>query len=188
MLARAFSGYPLMRYFFECAEGDMLEHIRGIYYLTCLGRMLNSDPVKGIVRDGRLLAVACVDSPERKPWPESMEPDFAAFAMRAGDEAIARLGSYAELTTSHRPAVPHYYLTCIGVLPEAQGQGLGRVLLENVYSLSTAHPTSTGVGLDTETPGNVRLYEHCGYHVNGESELGGVNIWYMFRPDAPFAP
>jgi hypothetical protein len=59
--------------------------------------------------------------------------------------------------------------------------GYGRRLLDEVQALSDAHPTSTGVGLDTEKPSNVSFYEHCGYRVTGKTNLKHVDIWCMFR-------
>ena len=75
----------------------------------------------------------------------------------------------------------------IGVHPEAQGRGYGRMLLDAVQALSEGHSTSTGVALDTENPENVPIYEHCGYRVIAETNLEGVPIWCMLRPNGTYA-
>lgn len=183
VLARAFAEYPLMTYFFEGSGVSTPEGIRVMFRFTCEGRIINGEPVKGIVQDGRLVAVACLDGLEPRPWPESVETAFDAFAEKAGEQALARFGRFRDLTTAHKPAEPHLYLVAIGVLPEAQGQGFGRALLDHVHEMSAAHPASTGVALDTETPANVPLYEHCGYSVTAQGQLGDVPVWCLFRPD-----
>lgn len=182
VLARAFVDYPVSRYIFP-DHGAAERHLPEVFRFMCGARLANGDPVKGIVRNGRLVGVASLDGPEQKPWPEPMEHAFADFAERAGDGVSERFEQYAELTAEHRPAEPHFYLIILGVLPEAQGQGYGRALLDEVQAMSAAHPVSQGVALDTETTANVSLYEHCGYRVTAQSRLDDVPIWCMFRPD-----
>jgi GNAT superfamily N-acetyltransferase len=188
VLALAFADYPLWRYFF--LEGGIInrQHIWEAFRLTCEARIAKSDPVKGVIQDGRLFAVACMDSPEPTLLPTSMEQALAEFGSRISKQAAERLGEYGALTAQRRPPEPHFYLIAIGVLPELQGRGYGRLLLNEAHNMSAAHPSSTGVGLDTETDGNVILYEHCGYHVETQTALGSIPVWCMFRPnDAPAA-
>ena len=183
VLAKAFENYPLVHYFLEHSGASRYQHLWEAVRIVCEVRVVLNQPVKGILHGGRLVAVACIDTPEQQPWPPSLEQAYAAFEQRIGASAAGRLESYGELTTNHRPGEPHFCLILIGVHPDAQGKGYGRVLLDLVSAMSEAHPSSTGVRLDTETPANVSLYEHCGYRITEQSELGGVPIWFMFRPN-----
>ena len=183
VLTRAFVDYPLMRYFFSEDGTIDLGDVREAFRLTCALRMANNVPVKGIILNNRLIAVACLDLPEPMSMPESMEQVFTAFIGQIGAGAVERLERYRDLTASTRPAEPHCYLVAIGVLPDLQGKGYGRVLLNTVHTLSMSHPSSTGVGLDTETAGNVPLYEHVGYRVEAKTALGEVPVWCMFQPN-----
>ena len=47
--------------------------------------------------------------------------------------------------------------------------------------MSDADARSTGVGLDTNMPKNVEMYEHFGYEVIASSDVGPVPLWSMFR-------
>jgi ribosomal protein S18 acetylase RimI-like enzyme len=184
VFARAFENYPLMRHFFAGSGEDYGRQVREAFRITCEIRMTLNDSVKGILdEDGRLVAVACANHPEKKEWPASLEQSFATFEERMPSQAIERLNQYVELGTKHDLEQPHFYLVAIGVRPDAQGQGYGRALLDEVHRMSEDHPFSTGVALDTETISNVPLYEHCGYGVTARDRLGDVDIWYMFRPN-----
>ena len=183
VLARAFADYPLMHFFFADSGATYTQQVWEALRITCEVRLVLGEPVKGIVNGDRLMAVACIDNPEKKLWPASLEQAYAAFERRIGARAAERLEKYGELTAGYRLDQPHFYLVALGVHPDVQGKGYGRALLDMVHGMSEAHPLSTGVALDTETPTNVPLYEHCGYHVTAQSNLENVNIWFMFRPD-----
>ncbi len=185
VLARAFADYPLMAYLFDGTGPAAFESIRETFRLTCEAHWINGDPVKGVMQDGRLIAAACLQGTERKPWPGSLEQ---AFTERVSEGAVERFGQFEELVTAHRPSEPHLYLVAIGVLPEARGRGVGGVLLDHIHALSAAHPVSTGVGLDTETPANVALYERFQYRVTAQGQVADVPFWCMFRPDPSPVP
>jgi GNAT superfamily N-acetyltransferase len=72
----------------------------------------------------------------------------------------------------------------IGVRGRAQGEGLGRLLIEHVHSLSHEDSESEGVTLTTEDSANVSLYEHLGYEVVGKVVVAPeLTTWGFFRPD-----
>jgi hypothetical protein len=39
------------------------------------------------------------------------------------------------------------------------------------------------VGLDTENEINVPFYERFGYQVVAHTQMDGIDLWSMFRPD-----
>jgi len=72
----------------------------------------------------------------------------------------------------------------VGVCRRAQGQGLGRLLIEYVHVLSYDDSESEGVPLTTEDPTNVPLYESLGYQVFGRAVVAPeLRTWGFFRPD-----
>jgi GNAT superfamily N-acetyltransferase len=181
VMACAFMDYPLLHLFFADSGENYVQHVREAFHITCEARLALGEIVKGVQVDNRLVAVACIATPGEQQWPASLEQKFEAFAQCNGARSMDLLGRFGELTASYSPAEPHFYLIAPGVHPDWQGQGYGRLLLELVQSLSEAHPTSTGVGLDTETATNVPLYEHCGYRVTTKTSLETVDIWCMVR-------
>lgn len=96
--------------------------------------------------------------------------DRAEFAARA-DEATACL----------RPADPVWHLATVGVAPDAQGQGLGRAVLEP--GLEAARDQGRAAYLETSSPGNVTFYERLGFEVSGRVRLpdDGPTVWAMLR-------
>jgi GNAT superfamily N-acetyltransferase len=79
------------------------------------------------------------------------------------------------------PREPHWYLMAVGVVPEAQGQGRGRALLEPV--LARCDADGVPAYLEASTADNTRLYERLGFEPRQEVEaLPGVRVRPMWRP------
>jgi ribosomal protein S18 acetylase RimI-like enzyme len=76
---------------------------------------------------------------------------------------------------------PHWYLAAIGVDPERQGEGLGSTLVQ--AGIRRADQENTSVYLETETEGNVGLYQHLGFDVIEQVTATGLclPVWLMMR-------
>ncbi len=183
VLALAFARDPLMRYVFADGAAGYRRALHALFRFSCAVRFDLDWPLLGVVQDARLIGVAGVTEPEDRPWPASLAATYEQYKALVGPRAAARFERYAELAEAHRPSRPHYSLGVIGVRPDARGRGYGRALLAALHALSEAHPTSTGVYLDTEHPANLSFYEHHGYRVIGREALGDVTIWCLFRPN-----
>jgi len=104
-----------------------------------------------------------------------------------GEAAAGRYSSTMEVLESHhhRDVPPaHWYVTLLGVVPEAQGRGLGRALLQPVLNRAVAD--GVPCYLETAQPGNVAFYEHLGFRRLAEivEPLSGLTLW-TFRRDPP---
>ena len=55
-------------------------------------------------------------------------------------------------------------------------------VIKGIHALSEVYPVSIGVRLDKENDHNIDLYERSGYSMVVKSELGGLDLWSMFRP------
>ena len=55
-------------------------------------------------------------------------------------------------------------------------------MLDTIHKIVDEDTTSTGIGLDTENPDNIAMYEHFGYKHIATENLDGMNIYIMFRP------
>ena len=183
VLALAFAGDPLIGFFVPVETEERHAKLRAFFHFFCDLRHDLDWPLIGCEADGRLVAVACPSDPVDLPWPEALGEKYRQLGRDLGADVVARLERYAGISDPLRPTEPNYYLGIIGVHPDAQGAGYGRALLDATQRLSEAHPTSTGVALDTESATNVRIYERCGYHVHATARLEDVDIWCMFRPN-----
>ena len=90
----------------------------------------------------------------------------------------------------HHRDVPaaHWYVMVVGVAPEAQGQGLGRALLQPI--IDRADAACQPCYLETAQPKNVAFYEHLGFRrvVDTVEPSSGLRMWTFRRdPSAPRA-
>jgi ribosomal protein S18 acetylase RimI-like enzyme len=183
VLARAMENDPGAKYVFLGDTPGYRDRIRqnsSFYGEVMLEREF---PILARVHQDQIVGVAFVLEPIEKPIPTSLAESWQALKASFGPEASHRFDTFMELVEELRPAVPHMYLSTIGVEPDFQGQGHGRALIEAVHAMSESDPTSTGVGLDTDNPANVPLYEHLGYEVVKKAKLGELDVWAMFRPN-----
>ncbi|GAA1106551.1 GNAT family N-acetyltransferase [Nocardiopsis composta] len=92
---------------------------------------------------------------------------------------VERLTALDGLLRARRPAAPHLYLSVIGVLPEARGQGLGGAMLARRLS-DTALPAY----LEASSPRSRALYLRHGFRPHGDPVRlpDGPDVFPMLRP------
>ncbi|MBI2899759.1 MAG: GNAT family N-acetyltransferase [Planctomycetes bacterium] len=74
------------------------------------------------------------------------------------------------------PREPHWYVSVIGVRPEAHGSGLGRRLIEHAIGLAGELP----LYLETTNPRNLPFYARFGFDSVGRHETSdGDPVWAM---------
>ena len=82
----------------------------------------------------------------------------------------------------HHPRDPHYYLEFLGVDPAAQGQGLGRLLVDEMVSLGDRE--GVPLYLENSKEKNLAFYGRHGFQPREPMRLPGRNgphIWPMWR-------
>ena len=173
----------MLRYFFV-DEGERYEEcLHTLFELGCRARVALNWPLLGCEIEGKLVGAAYGTPPDAEDWPSDLASERDQFYGSLSENAHINGGNYDRALAKHRHPNPHYFLHAIGVLPEAQGQGIGKLILNEFHELSRVHPISTGVALDTEIDSNVRLYESVGYVVEHHLMLDEVLMWFMFRAD-----
>ncbi len=101
-------------------------------------------------------------------------------ALAVGTRIPAMLRLLARIDSSH-PPFEHAYLEVLGVDPTAQGQGLGRALLDPL--LERSDRVGLGVHLETAKHDNLAWYERAGFAtVDQLSVRGCPPVWTMARP------
>jgi len=119
-------------------------------------------------------------------------PDTAAVRARLRDSLPARRFAFTsdglEILGRLRPAEPHWYLPWLGVLPEAQGAGIGTALL--AAGLVRADFQGIPVYAEATTRRSVALYARHGFETWARMTLPGCpEIVAMRRPPRdPSAP
>ena len=94
-------------------------------------------------------------------------------------KALSAFGSVEKL----RPAEPHWHLDIVGVSPDHQGTGVGSALVKT--GLTEADRAGVPAFLVTSHASNVPFYEHHGFAVTEEFDLGPVQNWAMLRQPQP---
>lgn len=110
----------------------------------------------------------------------SSAAEVLRLALGTGPRAFWRTGRlFSELERLH-PGEPHWTLAFLGVLPGAQGMGLGRVLLA-AFLEETAARARLPVYLETDLPRNVRFYRSMGFVPRASVRPLDVPVTTMWR-------
>src|SRR6476659_6506270 len=165
VVCEAFADYPVMRYVLG-ERGDYAERLRTLIRFFHGARVLRDDAILGITENGLLVAVALCSLPDRVAPPElDLLRDRTWAAL--GADARARYDDCVRAWESTGVDEPNIHVNMLAVVPEHQGRGLARALLERVHAMSRERTDSRGVTLSTEAEPNVALFRHLGYRVVG---------------------
>jgi GNAT superfamily N-acetyltransferase len=183
ILAEAFHDYPVMRYVLGRA-GDYQARLLALVGFFVQARLLREELVLGARNPaGVVVAVALVSLPGERPSPPALDEHREELWRRMGAPARVRYERFGDASHQFDLAAPHHHLNMIGARRAVAGQGYGRRLLEAVHHQADTMPLSAGVSLSTETRGNVALYHHFGYSLQGHARVGpGLETWAFFRP------
>ncbi|HEY1507939.1 MAG TPA: GNAT family N-acetyltransferase [Solirubrobacteraceae bacterium] len=174
MFGRAFVDEPMLRWSLGL-EGDLVEMLG-----CCFGYVLERVLGLGMVREaGGALGAAFWIPPEQPADWEQEHPWSQARITALARDGGRRYDEFWEWVESCAPDEPMWLLDSLAVQPSAQGQGLGRALIDD--GLLRARADGIGVWLSTGTGRNVAIYERCGFRVAQAVDPpgGGPQIWFM---------
>lgn len=187
VVVRAFERDPLFRHFFPGTDRRYLRQLRAAFRMLFGANLQRGQPLFGIRVQGTLVGAVALEKPGRPmSWGDCLRSprllrQLVGFGLVAGPRAMARVDRWDRGVRTLRPSEPHFYVLGLGVLPEFQGKGYGRALMQRLHQEAEAHGEAVGVGLDTDTEGNVSFYRHLGYEVTGAVDIGGFEMHCMFR-------
>lgn len=101
-------------------------------------------------------------------------------------EKLDAVGETFKLHKKYGPKGYHWYISHVGVSPEAQGKGLGGELMRKVSELADAQ--GVDCYLETGSESNRAFYERYGYQVVGEEVFSdkegseSIKMYFMLRP------
>ena len=192
VLARAFRDYPVMRFVLAGAGDQYDRHLHALIRYFCERRLTHDWPLFGCFSagvatakgEGQLVAVAGVNDPGPFVGNEAHDAAWKTLRAEIGQGGIDRLEHYERESDGDAPEGTYHFLGIIGVRPDRQGEGHAGVLIRHVIERSRSDPTSMGVWLSTETAANVPFYEHLGFRIRVEREIGLIRYRVMVRDNA----
>jgi GNAT superfamily N-acetyltransferase len=171
-LTQAFHDYPVFTYVFP----DACERRNELPLL--LQSFLQFGVLNGeVYATSRNLEGVAVWMP---PDHTSGSPPVPEVSQDALDRMAYFGGQLYDVRKRHVPS-SHWFLMIIGVIPELQGQGYARTLLNPV--LARIERQHLPCYLDTEVEKNVAIYQRYGFRVVDDSIVVGTGIrsWGMLR-------
>jgi ribosomal protein S18 acetylase RimI-like enzyme len=116
----------------------------------------------------------------KEAMPEERAEAFAAELAELSGPYADRMLQIIGLLDEHHPAQPHEYLWFLGVVPAAQGRGIGSALMAPV--LERADRAGAPCYLEATTPRNKALYERHGFTARDPIGVAGSPpLWPMWR-------
>jgi len=108
--------------------------------------------------------------------PPGVEPDSESLEKMFRDTAKSEhlddlLATFEKMEKSH-PREAHWYLPQIGVDPNVQGKGIGAALMR--HALARCDQEQALAYLEASKPQNVPFYQHHGFEVMGEIQIGAA--------------
>ena len=184
VLCESFFDYPAMRFVLGSETQHYEKKLETLVHFFVMARVLRGEVLLGIGGSGGLSAAALVSRPTGPESPPALGDLREKVWAELGTSARDRYEAFGTATAPFQFEAPHLHLNMVGVRRGAQGEGLGRRLIEHVHALSREDSQSEGVTLTTEDPANVSLYEYLGYEVVGQAVVAPeLTTWGFFRPD-----
>lgn len=181
VLCESFRQYPVMQFVLGPEDGQEKRRRALIGFFTDV-RFAMDWPVLGVYADDRLVAAALVNEPHDRTFLERFRDGIAWVRQELGDAAFTRLERFEKAAEVNEPRDRHFFVGMLGVIPDEQGRGHARLLLEHVRELSI-EGGCTGIALSTEDPGNIPFYEHMGFAVVGEAKVDDLPTWSLWWPN-----
>ena len=94
-------------------------------------------------------------------------------------DKATRVSLWQNTWNQHDPNKTHWHLGPIGVLPSAQGLGVGTAMMTRFCQEVDA--CRSAAYLETDLDYNVRFYKKFGFDVIGQADLLGVRNSFMWR-------
>ncbi|MDU0356091.1 GNAT family N-acetyltransferase [Paraglaciecola aquimarina] len=142
---------------------------------------LSKQPMIGLFDGSRLLAVACVLSPDTSLGPNRFWHWRLKMLLTAGYLGTKQMVEKETKVREHIPAKHYHMLSLIGVHPDQQDHGLGHVLMGAIDSIMLEDPASEGVAMFVTLPKCLSFFENSHYSLVEELQVGRINGHLMFK-------
>lgn len=188
LLFHSYKDEPTFKYLLDAHRPGYNQRIRATIRELIRLHLDRGESVFGIVDEtqDRLLGVAFfsdlqlkMDLSKKLLWRLKM-------VLTAGFEGTRRFVQYFNDVQESLPAKDHRMVSLIGIHPDFQKQGLGKLLLESIHEIVDQDTDSIGLFLDTGNNRYLDFYKSLNYQVFSELPLGQFKEFVLFRPNPNF--
>jgi ribosomal protein S18 acetylase RimI-like enzyme len=142
---------------------------------------LAKQPMIGLFENERLIAVACMVSPDAALGPNRFWHWRLKMLLTAGYFGTKQMVDKETLVRQRVPAEYFHMLSLIGVHPGLQHRGLGHLLMSAIEGIMLEDPQSQGIGMYVTLPKCLSFFEDGNYSMVEELEVGNITGHLMFR-------
>lgn len=139
-------------------------------------------PIIGLFDEGRLLAVACLTSPDNSIGAGRYWHWRLKMLLTTGYYGTRQMLEKEEKIRNAMPAQKYHLLSFIAVHPDHQSHGLGHLLMRAIDSVLLEHRDSEGVGVFVTVPKYESFFADGFYQNVAKVEITTKVGNVMFRP------
>ena len=181
ILYNAYFDDPLFVNIFACQKEGYENRLRSAIREELHAFWIAKQPIVGLFDDQRLIAVACLISPNAafgagRYWHWRLK-----MLLTAGFFGTKQMIEKEERVREKIPAKYFHMLSFIGVHPDYQDQGLGHVLMNAIDSILMEDDQSEGVGVFVTLPKCLSFFKDGNYQLIQELTFGDITGHIMFR-------
>ncbi|GAA0856887.1 GNAT family N-acetyltransferase [Aliiglaciecola litoralis] len=182
ILYQAYHDDPLFLDIFEAENEGYEQRLRSAIREELNAFWTAKQPMIGLFEDERLLAVACLISPNCAFGPGRFWHWRLKMLLTAGFFGTRQMVEKEQRVRDHIPHNQYHMLSFIGVHPDHQHRGLGHVLMSAVDSVMLDEPESEGVGVYVTLPKCLSFFADGHYEHVEDLEVAHITGQIMFRP------
>lgn len=182
ILYLAYHDDPLFVDIFEYEKEGYESRLRSAIREELNAFWLSKQPMIGLFDGDRLLAVACVMSPDASLGPNRFWHWRLKMLLTAGYLGTKQMVEKESKVRENVPANRFHMLSLIGVHPDQQDHGLGHVLMGAIDSVVLEDPSSEGIGMYVTLPKCLSFFKDGQYELVKELEISHIKGHLMFKP------
>ena len=181
ILVHAYRDEATFQYLFNHRKPGYQQRVRAtVRELVDLYFELNQEAI-GILVNDTLVAVAFIGEPELRLNLSDQISWRIRMVLTAGFASTRRYIDYHERIKALLPQPQAHQLPLMGVNPNYQNHGYGRLLLKTVETLCAENPRGSGLVLDTGNNRYLPFYESEGFRSIGTIRLGDFEDHVLYR-------
>ncbi len=184
MLYHAYEREPTFRYIFNHGKPGYRQRVRATIREEIEMYFDREHDVIGVALGDRLVGVAFIGHPGARLDVSVRLGWQARMMLSAGINSTRRFVKYQHDVQEFVPPGTVYTLPLIGIEPEFQHHGLGRLLMDAVHEIVAEEPDSKGLLVDTSSV-HLHFFQSMGYQEIGRVPIGEFEEIILFRDCQP---